>query len=281
MSILEVKNIKYKYDKFEDASKYALDDISFSIEEKEIVALIGESGSGKSTLISHLNGLYKADSGNIIFKGKSIYDKDFNLIDLRFRCGIVFQYPEYQLFSETVIEDVAFGAIKKGLSKDEAYEKSLEILKMLGIAHLRDETPFNLSGGEKRKVAFAGVFVMQPDIMIFDEPDAGLDPTSKEHFYNLVKMLNEKYGTTIIFITHNLDDVVEYADKVIVLNEGKVLKYGKTSEILLDKNIMETANLELPYAAKIYYKLIEKGYKIDNSKLRFDDIVEALKKYHD
>lgn len=281
MSILEVKNIKYKYDKFDDSSKYALDGVSFDIEEKDFVALIGESGSGKSTLISHLNGLYKADSGDILFKGKSIYDKDFNLTDLRFRCGIVFQYPEYQLFSETVVEDVAFGAIKKGLSKEEAYEKSLEILKMLGIEHLKNETPFNLSGGEKRKVAFAGVFVMQPDIMIFDEPDAGLDPTSKDHFYEMVKMLNEKYGITIIYITHNLDDVIEYANKVIVLNEGKVLKYGETYKILSDKDLMKSANLELPYAALIYYKLLEKGHKIDSSKLKFKDIVEALKIYHD
>lgn len=281
MSILEVKNLKYKYDKYDNSSKYALDGISFDIEKKDFVALIGESGSGKSTLISHLNGLYKADSGDILFNGKNIYDKDFNLTDLRFRCGIVFQYPEYQLFSETVIEDVAFGAIKKGMSKEDAYKKSLEILKMLGIEHLKDETPFNLSGGEKRKVAFAGVFVMQPDIMIFDEPDAGLDPTSKEHFYNLVKMLNEKFDTTIIYITHNLDDVIEYANKVIVLNKGKVLRYGKTSEILLDKDVMKTANLELPYAVEIYYKLLEKGHNIENSNLKFDDIVEALKKYHD
>lgn len=281
MSILEVKNLKYKYDKYDNSSKYALDGVSFDIEKKDFVALIGESGSGKSTLISHLNGLYKADSGDILFNGKNIYDKDFNLTDLRFRCGIVFQYPEYQLFSETVIEDVAFGAIKKGMSKEDAYKKSLEILEMLSIEHLKDETPFNLSGGEKRKVAFAGVFVMQPDIMIFDEPDAGLDPTSKEHFYNLVKMLNEKFGTTIIYITHNLDDVIEYANKVIVLNKGKVLRYGKTSEILLDKDVMKTANLELPYAVEIYYKLLEKGHNIENSNLKFDDIVEALKKYHD
>lgn len=278
MSILEVKNLKYKYDKYDNSSKYALDGINFDIEKKDFVALVGESGSGKSTLISHLNGLYKADSGDILFNGKNIYDKDFNLTDLRFRCGIVFQYPEYQLFSETVIEDVAFGAIKKGMSKEDAYKKSLEILEMLGIEHLKDETPFNLSGGEKRKVAFAGVFVMQPDIMIFDEPDAGLDPISKEHFYNLVKMLNEKFDTTIIYITHNLDDVIEYANKVIVLNKGKVLRYGKTSEILSDKDVMKTANLELPYSVEIYYKLLERGHNIDNSNLKFNYIVEALKK---
>lgn len=276
MSILEVKNIKYKYNKFDELSKYALDDISFSIDEKDFVAIIGESGSGKSTLISHLNGLYKADSGEILFKGVNIYSNDFNLTDLRFKCGIVFQYPEYQLFSETVIDDVAFGAIKKGLSKEEAYKKSLEVLKLLGIEHLKDEAPFNLSGGEKRKVAFAGVFVMDPDILIFDEPDAGLDPVSKDQFYELIKSLNNKFGTTIIYITHNLDDVIEYANKVIVLNEGKIVKTGKPYEILTDKEVMTKANLEMPYAVNIYYEVLKKGYNIDKTKLKFDEILNSL-----
>ena len=276
MSILEVKNLKYKYDKYDDASKYAIDDISFNIDEKDFVAIIGESGSGKSTLISHLNGLYKADSGEIYFKGKNIYSKDFDLTNLRFKCGVVFQYPEYQLFSETVIDDVAFGALKKGLSKDEAYGKSYEVLKLLGIEHLKDETPFNLSGGEKRKVAFAGVFVMDPDILIFDEPDAGLDPTSKVQFYNLIKSLNEKFSTTIIYITHNLDDVIEYANKVIVLKNGKVLKIGVPCDVLTDLKVMNDASLDMPYAAQIYHELISKGYNIDKTKLKFNELVESL-----
>lgn len=278
MPILEVKNLKYRYDKYDESSKYALDDISFSIDEKDFVAVIGESGSGKSTLISHLNGLYKADSGEIYFKGKNIYSKDYNLTNLRFSCGVVFQYPEYQLFSETVLDDVAFGALKKGMSKDDAYKKSLDVLKLLNIEYLKDETPFNLSGGEKRKVAFAGVFVMDPDILIFDEPDAGLDPTSKLHFYEFVKSLNEKYGKTIIYITHNLDDVIEYASKVIVLNKGKIVKMGKPYEILTDKDVMNRASLEMPYAVSIYYELQNMGYNIDKTKLKFDDIVNSLSK---
>lgn len=281
MPILEVKNLKYKYDKYDESAKYALDDISFSIEEKDFVALIGESGSGKSTLISHLNGLYKADSGEILFKGENIYDKNYNITNLRFKCGIVFQYPEYQLFSETVLDDVAFGAIKKGLSKEEAYNKSMEVLKLLGIEHLKDEMPFNLSGGEKRKVAFAGVFVMEPDILIFDEPDAGLDPTSKLHFYRLIKSLNKEFGTTIIYITHNLDDVIEYADKVIVLNEGKIVNIGKPYEVLSDKKTMTEANLDLPYAVDICEVVKSKGYKIDETKLKFDELVESLSNLYD
>lgn len=281
MSILEVKNLKYKYDKYDESAKYALDDISFSIEEKDFVALIGESGSGKSTLISHLNGLYKADSGEILFKGENIYDKNYNITNLRFKCGIVFQYPEYQLFSETVLDDVAFGAIKKGLSKEVAYNKSMEVLKLLGIEHLKDEMPFNLSGGEKRKVAFAGVFVMEPDILIFDEPDAGLDPTSKLNFYRLIKSLNKEFGTTIIYITHNLDDVIEYADKVIVLNEGKIVNIGKPYEVLSDKKTMTEANLDLPYAVDICEVVKSKGYKIDETKLKFDELVDSLSNLYD
>ena len=276
MPIIEVKNLKYQYEKYEKTSKYALDDISFSVEKQDFVALIGRSGSGKSTLISHLNGLYKADSGDILFNGKSIYAKDYNLTNLRFKIGVVFQYPEYQLFSETVIDDVAFGAMKKGLSKEEAHKKSLEVLKLFDIEYLKDESPFNLSGGEKRKVAFAGVFVMEPEVIIFDEPDAGLDTISKTNFYNLVKMLNEKMGTTIIYITHNLDDVIEYANKVILLNEGCLLKTGKPYEILSDENLMKTADLDMPYAIDIYNYLKAKGVNLDKTKLRFDELYTQL-----
>lgn len=276
MPIIEVKNLKYQYEKYEKTSKYALDDISFSVEKQDFVALIGRSGSGKSTLISHLNGLYKADSGDILFNGKSIYAKDYNLTNLRFKIGVVFQYPEYQLFSETVIDDVEFGAMKKGLSKEEAHKKSLEVLKLFDIEYLKDESPFNLSGGEKRKVAFAGVFVMEPEVIIFDEPDAGLDTISKTNFYNLVKMLNEKMGTTIIYITHNLDDVIEYANKVILLNEGCLLKTGKPYEILSDENLMKMADLDMPYAIDIYNYLKAKGVNLDKTKLRFDELYTQL-----
>lgn len=276
MPIIEVKNLKYQYEKYEKTSKYALDDISFSVEKQDFVALIGRSGSGKSTLISHLNGLYKADSGDILFNGKSIYAKDYNLTNLRFKIGVVFQYPEYQLFSETVIDDVAFGAMKKGLSKEEAHKKSLEVLKLFDIEYLKDESPFNLSGGEKRKVAFAGVFVMEPEVIIFDEPDAGLDTISKTNFYNLVKMLNEKMGTTIIYITHNLDDVIEYANKVILLNEGCLLKMGKPYEILSDEKLMNMADLDMPYAIDIYNYLKAKGVNLDKTKLRFDELYTQL-----
>ncbi len=278
MPIFEVKNIYFRYDKYDKNEIYTLKDVSFNVEKNDFIALIGKSGSGKSTLINHLNGLKKADKGDILYNGKSIYAEDFDLTGLRFKCGIVFQYPEYQLFSETVIEDVEFGALKKGLSKKEAYEKAFEILKYLKIDNLKDEIPFNLSGGEKRKVAFAGVFAMEPDIFIFDEPDAGLDSVSKRHFYEMLKDLNKNHDKTIICITHNLDDVIEYANKVIVLNDGKIERIGSPFSVLSDKELLKKCNLIAPYSIDIYRHLHEKGIEIDTSRLKYKDILDELDK---
>ena len=278
MPIFEIKNLCYRYEKYDENASYVINDVSFNIEKNDFVALIGKSGSGKSTLVNHLNGLIKADKGDIRYNGKSIYDKDFDLNALRFKCGIVFQHPEYQLFSETVIEDVEFGALKKGLSKEEARSKALEALRYLGIEHLKDEVPFNLSGGEKRKVAFAGVFVMDPDIFIFDEPDAGLDSLAKKHFYEMLQDLNKNQGKTIIFITHNLDDVVEYANNMILINDGKIEKTGNPVSILSDDALMKKCNLIKPYPIEIYEYLKSQGKNIDINKLRFDDLVGELDK---
>ena len=276
MSLFEVKNLCFKYDKYDKNAPYILKDISFSIEKNDFVALIGKSGSGKSTLINHLNGLIKADSGEILYNDKNIYDKDFNLTELRFKCGLVFQYPEYQLFAETVIEDVMFGAIKKGMTKDMACEKALSALRYLNIDNLKDEVPFNLSGGEKRKVAFAGVFVMEPDVFIFDEPDAGLDSMSKRHFYEMLVDLNKNKDKTSIVITHNLDDVVEYANKVILIDQGSILKTGTPVQVLSDDVLMEKCELIKPYPIEIYEYLNKNNIQIDKDNLKYANLVKEL-----
>ena len=278
MSLFEVKKINFKYDKYDKTAPYILKDVSFSIEKNDFVALIGRSGSGKSTLINHLNGLIKADSGEILYNGKNIYDNDFDLTGLRFKCGLVFQHPEYQLFAETVIDDVMFGAIKKGATRDEAYVKALSALKYLGIENLKDEIPFNLSGGEKRKVAFAGVFVMDPDVLIFDEPDAGLDSMSKRHFYEMLDDLNKNEGKTIIIITHNLDDVVEHTNKVILIDNGAILKTGDTIEVLSNDSLMKKCELVKPYSVEIYDYLNTKNIRIDKNNLKYDNLVKELNK---
>ena len=276
MPLFEVKNLCFKYDKYDKNAPYILKDVSFSVDKNDFIALIGRSGSGKSTLINHLNGLIKADSGEIIYNEKNIYDKDFDLTGLRFKCGLVFQYPEYQLFAETVIEDVMFGAIKKGMTRDMAYEKALSALKYLNIDSLKDEVPFNLSGGEKRKVAFAGVFVMDPDIFIFDEPDAGLDSMSKRHFYEMLVDLNKNKDKTIIVITHNLDDVIEYANKAILIDHGSILKTGAPVDVLSDDVLMKKCELVKPYSIEIYNYLNERNIKIDRSKLNYNNLVKEL-----
>lgn len=273
MNIFSVRKLNYKYDKYNKAAKQTLSDLSFDIEKGSFVAIIGRTGSGKSTLISHLNGLLKADSGDILYNGESIYAKAFSLHDLRFKCGIVFQYPEYQLFSETVLEDISFGAIKKGLSKEEAEKKSMEVMDLLGIKDLKDESPFILSGGEKRKVAFAGVLVMDPEVLILDEPEAGLDPISKKEFFELLIKLNKEKGVTIIFITHNLDDVCEYADRVLVMYDGVLKREGTPIEIFTDDKLLSECRLDTPHAIEIY-----KQYGIEEPiSCRYDDVLKAVK----
>lgn len=272
MNIFEIRKIAYRYDKFKKDAKWNLRDVSFCVAEKDFVAIVGRTGSGKSTLISHLNGLLKADEGDILYKDKSIYDKDFDLRGLRFKCGVVFQYPDYQLFSETVLEDICFGAINQGFSKDEATRKALEVMKLLSIEYLKDESPFTLSGGEKRKVALAGVLVMNPEILILDEPEAGLDAISKNELFTLLKKLNVENNITIIFITHDLDDACEYANKVIVMDEGRLVKVGTPYDIFSDEKLLSDCNLIVPHAIEIYKKY---GIK-DVKSLKYADVRDAL-----
>lgn len=276
MNVFDIKNLTFSYDKYDKSSRNILSDINLSITENDFMAIVGKSGSGKSTLINHLNGILKADSGDIIFKGKSIYSNDFDLTRLRFNCGLVFQYPDYQLFSETVLEDVCFGALKMGMNESDAKNRSLEVMKRLGIEDLKDASPFNLSGGEKRKVALAGVLVMRPDVLILDEPEAGLDSKSKKELFDFLEVLNKEKNITIIFTTHNYDDVMEYANTVVVLNEGKLIKSGKPYDVFSDESIIKSCDLDMPYAVQIAKKMINMGIKINTDSLRSNDIINAL-----
>ena len=207
MSLIEIKNLSYKYEN-NDKFPYAIKDINLNIDKGDFIAIIGNTGSGKSTLIKHINALIKPTSGELLYDGINIFSKDYNLKELRRKIGMVFQYPDYQLFAETVLEDVSYAATNYGYNKEESEKMALNILNILGIENLKDRSPFLLSGGEKRKVAFAGSIVLNPEIIILDEPEAGLDPSSRVFLFGLLKDLNKK-GKTIIFITHNLDDVID------------------------------------------------------------------------
>lgn len=261
MQVFDVKNIYYIYKNSNSQTNFELKNISFNIEKEEFAAIVGSSGSGKSTLISHLNGLLTPTSGEILFNGKNIHDIGFDKRSLRFKVGLLFQYPEYQLFSETVLDDVIFGAIRKGLSIDDAKKKGEEILDLLGILDLKDKSPFSLSGGEKRKVALAGVLVMEPEVLVLDEPAAGLDNKSKNHLFEIISYLRKEKHQTIIMVTHDLDDVMEYADKVLVLKDGECLKYGKPDEVLTSDEILTKSNLYPPTSVLFNNEFIKRNLK--------------------
>lgn len=277
MQVFEIKNLNYIYNN-NSQNNFKLKDISFDVEKEEFVAIVGSSGSGKSTLVSHLNGILKATSGEILFNGKNIYEKEFDKRNLRFKVGLLFQYPEYQLFSETVIDDVIFGAVKKGLTLEEAKMKGMEILEILGILNLKNESPFSLSGGEKRKVALAGILVMEPEVLVLDEPIAGLDPKSKNHLFEIISYLRKEKHITIIMVTHDLDDVMEYTDKVLVLKDGECVKYGKPNEVLTDAKVLEESNLFPPTSVLFNNEFLKRniniyGYKKDDIyKLFYDNL---------
>ena len=277
MSLIEIKNLYYKYDK-DTKSPYALKDINLCIDRGDFIAIIGNTGSGKSTLIKHINALIKPTEGEVLFDGVNIYSKDYNLKELRKKIGMVFQYPDYQLFAETVLEDVAFAATNYGYDKNKSEEMATNILRFMEIEDLKDRSPFMLSGGEKRKVAFSGSVVLDPEVIILDEPEAGLDPSSRVKFFNHLKTLNEK-GKTIIFVTHNLDDVVEYADKVVVLNEGELIKVTDVRSAFYDEELIEKANINTPDIINVINEYKEIYDDFDITKIRFNEFIEELKKY--
>ena len=273
---IEVKNLKYKYEDYSENSVYALNGCNFDVKENDFLSIVGETGSGKSTLALHLNGLLKATSGDILVDGKSIYDKDYDLNQLRYKVALVFQYPEYQLFAETVIDDVIFGALNKGIKKEVAIDKAKEILYLFGFDDtVFNKMPFMLSGGEKRKVAIAGILIMEPEVLILDEPEAGLDPLSKNELFVLLKKLNEQ-GKTIIFVNHNLEDSIEYAKRVLIMKKGEVVACDETYKIFSNESILKTANIIKPDQLILVDELKKKGYSFDDKAISQDNIIQEI-----
>lgn len=273
---IEVKNIKYKYEDYSKDNKYALNGASFEVYDSDFLSIVGETGSGKSTLSLHLNGLLKAESGDILIDGKSIYDKNYDLNSLRYKVALVFQYPEYQLFAETTIDDVIFGALNKGVDKEVAIERAKEILYSFGFSDKDfNKMPFMLSGGEKRKVAIAGILIMEPEVLILDEPEAGLDPLSKRELFLLLKRLNEQ-GKTIIFITHNLEDSCEYAKRVLIMQKGEVVTCDETYKVFNDEKILKKANIIKPDQLLLVDELKKKGFNFDSKSIKQEDIINEI-----
>ena len=261
--LLIADNISYVYSPGTAYEKKALDDVSLTINKGEFIGIIGHTGSGKSTLIQHFNGLEKATDGTIYFNGQDIYDKDFNMKSLRSKVGLVFQYPEHQLFETTVLEDVKFGPKNLGLSKLEVDLRAFEAIKQVGLPEkCYDDSPFELSGGQKRRVAIAGVLAMKPEILILDEPTAGLDPRGRDEILDQIAKLH-KEGLTVILVSHSMEDVAKYADRIIAMNDGKVAFDGTPKEVFRHYRELERMGLSAPQITYVMQEMKGLGLDVD------------------
>ncbi len=279
MSVLSVKNLIYGYSKGTPFEKGALRGVSVDFNEGEIVAVIGHTGSGKSTLLQHLNGLLKPDSGEVLFEGRNIYEsKDF-LRSCRFNVGLCFQYPEQQLFDSTVYKDVSFGPVNMGLDEDEIKKRVLDSIKFVGLTEeYLDKSPFDLSGGEKRRVAIAGVIAMKPKVLILDEPTAGLDPAGKNNLLKLIKEYNRSTGSTVIFVSHNMDDVALVADRVIVMSDGQVAIEGSVEDVYSQGEKLSDLGLDVPEITSLFLKLKKQGFDLGPTEYTVEGAKNAILK---
>ena len=261
---IKIENLTYVYMPKTPFEKKALDNVSLEIEDGEFLAVIGHTGSGKSTLIQHLNGLLKPASGKIYVDGTDITDKDTKLVDIRKKVGLVFQYPEYQLFEETIAKDIAYGPSNLGLNEDEILKRVKKSMEMVGLNYeeYKDISPFELSGGQKRRVAIAGVIAMEPKVLILDEPTAGLDPAGRDDILEQIKLLHEKYNMTIILVSHSMEDVGKLAEKIIVMNDGHIELPGKPKEVFKEIDTLEKIGLAVPQVTYLMRELKKKGFNV-------------------
>ncbi|MGL4483635.1 MAG: energy-coupling factor transporter ATPase [Anaerovoracaceae bacterium] len=276
--MIKVKDLNYTYSKGLPHESIALHEVNFSIEDNTILGIIGHTGSGKSTLLQQLNGLLKPESGNIFIDEIDITDTKVKMVDIRRKVGLVFQYPEYQLFEETVEKDVAFGPKNLGLSEEDIRQKVKESIEAVGLDFelIKDKSPFELSGGQKRCVAIAGVLAMSPDILILDEPTAGLDPkTHKNILEMIVKIHRKKKGITII-VSHNMDDIAELCEKILVMDSGKVIMEGTAKEIFDAAKSLEELGLALPSAKQLSEKVKVLGIDIGDEIITLKQAEKAI-----
>ncbi len=274
---LEFKNVSYIYDGDSNLSVTALDNINLKIEDGVFYGLIGHTGSGKSTLVQHMNGLLKPTSGEVCLDGVSLSDKNTDMRRLRSRVGLVFQYPEHQLFETTVFEDVCFGPKNMKLSADEVKSRASEALLQVGIDEsLWEQSPFDLSGGQKRRVAIAGVLAMKPEILILDEPTAGLDPKGRDDILDQIKILHEKENITIVLVSHSMEDVANYVDRIIVMNKGKIEYNDVPSVVFTHIPELEAMGLSAPQVTYILHKLKDMGYPVKADITTIDEAADEI-----
>lgn len=280
MTVLETENLTHYYENGMAGAVAAIENINVKFEKGEIVGIIGHTGSGKSTLLQHLNGLLKPDSGRVLLCGEDINKDKRTLHAARFRVGLCFQYPEYQLFEETVYKDISFGPKNMGLDSAEIDRRVRRAAEFVGLSeeHLK-KSPFDLSGGEKRRAAIAGVMAMEPEVLILDEPTAGLDPRGREVILSLVRTYRDQTGSTVILVSHSMEDVAKTADKVLVLNHSHVAMFGTVSEVYSRTDELEEMGLTVPQITKIFRALHDRGFDVSPSVFTVSQGADELMRY--
>ncbi len=283
---IKLENINYIYSEGTAYEKHALKDISVEIPHGEFLGVIGHTGSGKSTLIQHLNGLEKATSGVLYYNGENIYEKGYDMRALRNQVGLVFQYPEHQLFEVDVMSDVCFGPLNQGLGKEEAKEKAKKALELVGFPEDQYmHSPFDLSGGQKRRVAIAGVLAMEPKVLVLDEPTAGLDPQGRNEILDQIASLHKACDMTVVLVSHSMEDVANYVDRLLVMNQGEIMYYDEPKKVFSHYKELEKVGLSAPQVTYILHQLQEKGIEVDTEATTVEQAAEeiwkALERKHD
>ena len=278
--IIKVENVSYIYGKGTPFQKLALDNVSVGFEKGKITGLIGHTGSGKSTLVSLLNGLSKPTEGRILLNGVDIWEKPKEITKIRFKVGVVMQYPEYQLFDDTVWSDIGFGPRNQGLDEEEIKKRTIDAIRFTGINQdILDKSPFDLSGGQKRRVAIAGVIAMKPDVLVLDEPAAGLDPRGRREILGGLRRLVDETGMTIILVSHSMEDMAHYCDNVVVMNSSHVYKSGSVSEIFSLGSELTAIGLDVPLVSKIADELIKRGIPLEGTLYTVEGVKNAIIEY--
>ena len=277
MSVLEVQNLTYVYSPRTPYEKTALNDVSFAVEAGDLLGIIGHTGSGKSTLVQHLNGLLRPASGRVLLDGRDIWEEPKKIREVRFRVGMVFQYPEHQLFEETVYKDIAFGPKNQGLSDAEIDARVKTAAEAVELrAELLDRSPFELSGGQKRRAAIAGVMAMAPEVLILDEPTAGLDPRGRDRILRLIRRYRDQNGTTVLLVSHSMEDIARTADRVLVMSGGKAAFYEPTASVFSHAAELEAIGLTVPAVTRVFMELRRRGMDVGENVYTVEQAVERL-----
>ncbi|MDO4812246.1 MAG: energy-coupling factor transporter ATPase [Eubacteriales bacterium] len=275
--IIRVENLTHTYGEGTPFRRSAVEDMSLSVYRGEFLGIIGHTGSGKSTMIQHLNGLLKPTEGHIYLDGKDIWEEPKKIRDVRFRVGLVFQYPEYQLFEDTVYRDIAFGPTNMGLEKDEVDRRVRAAVRFAGLSEeVLDKSPFALSGGQKRRVAIAGVIAMEPEVLVLDEPTAGLDPKGRRELLANIQMYHKERGTTIVLVSHSMEEIAQNADRIVVLSDAHVLMSGTPREVFSHGDELLRAGLDVPQITRVAMALKEQGLAIDPAVYTVEELSRAI-----